>query len=559
MQDYKSIGDTTLNLTHIPAWFSELKAASKLPAPIKADETIIEGDRNNRLFKMGIKLLNQGFSELEIEINLQSINSRCVPPLPDDDIRTIVKSVMNYEPNIVFETELTEDFAAKLFISKYGHDFVWNKQQECWMHWNGSCWEPDVEYQLEKCIIDLSSLIIAECKKHGYEDKSEHKVWDARYKFATKLQQHSTLKSVENMIKYYVVAQTSDFDTNIYLLSCANGTLDLNSCKLRDFNQKDMISKRVNIAYNSGAACPRWLQFLKEVFVDDDLINYMHKLVGYCLTGDISERKFWVFHGFGNNGKSIFLTVLKALLGPYSVTATEHVFTESRNKSAINNDVAALKGSRVCISSEVDEWARFSESTIKNHTGGETVSARFLHHEFFEFKPTYKIFMAVNDKPAVTGTSAGLWNRLRLIPFEQEFIGDKADKSLEGKLLSELEGIFAWAVEGLKLYKSEGLKDIPKIIAANEDYKDESDDIQEFINSQCETGKECETPFSIVCMTYIEYAKKTGSLVYKNRHIKQRLLRMGIKIQRKTKSQILTCIGLKVKNINIYASSEPEF
>ncbi len=169
---------------------------------------------------------------------------------------------------------------------------------------------------------------------------------------------------------------------------------------------------------------------------DSELIAFLQSAVGYTLTGTTSEQCLFFLFGTGQNGKGVFTETLKRLLGDYGQTAPETLFTRDKNNSA-TNDVARLAGARMAVASELDEGAAFAESRIKSLTGGDTITARFLHREFFDFPPTHKFWISGNHKPTVKGTDYGIWRRIRLIPFTVRISDEEKDPDLVGKLADE--------------------------------------------------------------------------------------------------------------------------
>ena len=238
---------------------------------------------------------------------------------------------------------------------------------------------------------------------------------------------------------------------------------------------------QLGAAYNPDATCERWLQFLDEVFNSDaELIGYIQRAVGYSLTGDTREQKLFLLHGGGNNGKSVFLDVLSALLGDYAGNASFETF-DANKRSEATNDLAALRGKRFVTVIETEDGKRLAEARVKSVTGQDPITCRFLHHEFFTYRPTYKIWLAMNHLPAIRGTDKGIWRRIQLIPFNQDFSGSE-DKTLATTLHSELDGILQWALEGLRQWWQRGL-DTPSIVTqATAKYRTESDQVGRWIS-----------------------------------------------------------------------------
>ena len=197
----------------------------------------------------------------------------------------------------------------------------------------------------------------------------------------------------------------------------------------------------------------------------------------------MTEQCLFLCHGTGANGKSVFLRVLLALGGGYAANTPFSTF-EQRGRASIPKYLAALTGKRIVTASETGEDVRLNEARLKAVTGGDAVTARFLHGEFFTLQPVAKFWLAVNHKPRVTDDSYGFWRRVRLIPFLRRF-GKDADPGLLDELLTELPGILAWAIEGVLIWRSVGLAPPDVVRSATERYRVESDPIADFIDTCC--------------------------------------------------------------------------
>ncbi len=301
-----------------------------------------------------------------------------------------------------------------------------------------------------------------------------------------------------------------DWDANPYLLGTENGTVDLTDGSLRPGRREDRITMGARLTYDANAACPRWEQFLAEIFDDDlELIDFVWRAVGYSLTGLTSEQVLFFCWGRGANGKSVFLTILRLLLGDYADNGPFTLF-ELNNRPAIPNDLAALKGKRLVTASETNDGTRLNEARIKALTGGDPITARFLYGEAFTFNPVSKIWLALNHKPRVHDDSLGFWRRVRLIPFTRQFQGDKDDKGLVEKLRSELPGILAWAVRGCLEWQQRGLEPPASILEATDDYRAESDRLADFLSQRCVLGHEFSSLAGPLFKDYLRWGNEQG-------------------------------------------------
>jgi putative DNA primase/helicase len=269
------------------------------------------------------------------------------------------------------------------------------------------------------------------------------------------------------------------------LLGVSNGVIDLRTGRVRDADRDDYITRLAPIAYDREAEAPRWNAFLAQVTGgDQELAAYLKRAVGYSLTGQTVEQCLFLLFGLGANGKSTFLAILRALLGDYAASTDVQTWM-ARDRSGPNNDLAALRGARVVVSSEVEDGTRFAEVLLKLATGGDTLKARFLYSEFFEFRPTFKLWIAANHKPVIRGDDLAIWRRIRLVPFTVTIPPEQQDRNLEASLRDELPGILNWAIEGCLEWQRHGLTTPAAVQAAGNDYRAEMDHFSQFLDECC--------------------------------------------------------------------------
>jgi putative DNA primase/helicase len=322
----------------------------------------------------------------------------------------------------------------------------------------------------------------------------------------------------------HIETRTSELDRDPLFLNTLNGTLDLRTGLVRPHDRADRITRLVPIEYDIGARAPRWDQFLSEVFAgDDELVKFVRRAVGYSLTGDTREHALFLLWGAGCNGKSIFIEILRALLGEFAQGAPVTTFTGSRDRSTATNDLAMLRGARIVTVQESDEDARFSEALVKSLTGGDAITARFLHKEFFTFYPQFKPWLATNYKPKVRGTDDGFWRRVRLIPFTVSFLG-REDRGLLAALRSELPGILTWAMRGCLDWQRNGLGTAAAVSAATNEYREESDLLAAFIDDRLVAGPDAAISSKRLYQLYAEWCEENGERPMKQRSLSQAML-----------------------------------
>lgn len=303
--------------------------------------------------------------------------------------------------------------------------------------------------------------------------------------------------------------KTKDWDNRPLLFAVENGVVDLKTGLLRDGRQDDRLILYSPITFDANAKCPLFEKFLVEILNHDaELVDFVHRAIGYSLTAFTTEQVLFILFGSGANGKTVFLSILRAVLGQYAHNMPFST-VELYDRASIPNDVAALRDRRLVTAAETNDGARFNEGRIKALTGGDPITARFLHHEFFTFQPVAKFWLSVNHKPKVSDDSYGFWRRVRLIPFLRQFRQD-ADPDLEKKLRAELPGILAFCVRGCLEWQKRGLQPPESITKATEDYRQESDPLSGFKADRCISGKDFEVTAADAYKAYILWAQQQG-------------------------------------------------
>jgi putative DNA primase/helicase len=346
------------------------------------------------------------------------------------------------------------------------------------------CWTDDNQLEIFARAADLirSLYPVANRIKDDYER-------DAFLGHLRKSESHRALHAMVTLAKAdrSIARQPDDFDTDPWLLTVKNGTIDLRSGNLRPHNPRDMITNLAPVIHDPTAECPNWLEFLNMIMLErKSLIEFLKRAIGLSLTGITSDKAMFILFGpGGNNGKSTMVEVIEMLLGGYAKRTPVDTFLKKR-EGTIPNDIARLRGARFVWASESDQGVRLAESLIKEMTGGDRMVARFLHGEFFEFMPAFKIWLATNHKPTIRGDAA-LWQRLKLVPFEYTIPKDRQKKRHEVMEMfrAELSGILNWAIEGCLEWQRDGLGVPEEVVTATREYEAEQDTFSAFLEETC--------------------------------------------------------------------------
>jgi putative DNA primase/helicase len=368
---------------------------------------------------------------------------------------------------------------AERFVDSHRDCVLWCPARKSFLCWDDKRYAWDERGEVVKLAHATARSIFHEAA--DAEDEQEQK---AITKWALASQNESRINAMLSQARPYLAVGMEELDRDPWLINCQNGTLDLRTGRLKDHDPTDRITKIVPADYDPEASCPRFLRFLKETLVDDAVIKFVKRYSGYTLTGMTRERLLAILYGFGKNGKTTLVELLHEVLGDYARNTDVETLLIKKYQG-VGNDVAALKGARFVSAAEVEKGRRLAESKVKQLTGRDTVTARFLFGENFDFKPEFKLWLSTNNKPVIQGTDDAIWDRLRLIPFTQRFEGAKADPKLPDKLRDELAGVFAWTVEGCLEWQEHGLEEPKTVTDATKQYREEMDTLAAFIEDRC--------------------------------------------------------------------------
>lgn len=482
-----------------------------------------EGARNDHVFKVASKLRGDDvpFDLAKSQVLLEA--QMCEPPLPDSEaLRCLDSAYTLYQPNTKNPTDVGN---AKRLIQLFGINLKYVIEFNKWTYWNGSRWVFDDSGYMMRCAKNTARAIIEEAK-----DELDDGRRMSLMKHAINSENRQRLEAMIDVAKSEdgVTISQSELDQDEYLLGVSNGVVNLRTGFLLDSAKDKMITKQAHVEFKPEAECPRWIQFINEITGDDaELADYLQKVIGYSLTGDTKEQKLFFLYGHGANGKSVFVKTIQRMLGDYAMqTPVSTIMT--KGKGSINNDVARLRGARFVATTETEEGSKFNESEVKLLTGGDRIAARFLHQEFFEFAPQFKLWISGNYKP-VTGDGYGIWRRLILVPFNIKFDGDKKDKHLEDKLKAEFSGILNWSIEGCLKWQEEGLTTPSAITSATQEYRSEMDRVNSWMEECCIENADANDSekASDLYQSYREWARQNGEWEMSQRLFGNRLADKG--------------------------------
>jgi putative DNA primase/helicase len=369
--------------------------------------------------------------------------------------------------------EGSEDKLALGFSKKYGDTLRYVARWGRWYEWSGQVWAEDET-------VHVFDLIRNHCRDAAalIDDAGKRNV-------ASKA---TTVAAVERFARAdrRHAAKVDQWDRDEWLLNTPAGMVDLKTGAILKHDPEKYATKVA--AVGPEGDCPRWLAFLGDITDrNQELLGFLKRLSGYCLTGSVREHILAFLYGSGANGKGTFLNTLTSILGDYAVTAPVDVFTSS-NTERHPTELAMFRGARLVQAQETEEGRRWAESRIKALTGGDPITARFMRQDFFTFTPAFKLIIAGNHKPALRNVDEAMRRRLFLVPLIVTIHELDRDPDLPDKLKTEWPGILQWMINGCLEYQDGGLRPPECVKAATAEYFAAQDTFAQWIDDSCDVG-----------------------------------------------------------------------
>ena len=440
--------------------------------------------------------------------------------------------------------QYTDSTNALRLLREHGRDIRYLPAWKKWLVWNGKHWETDEGGALvhEKGLESVHNIYDEMLNTDDYRERNEIENFG---KISESYRRREAMVKTAQLIKALNI-RADDLDKNPWLLNVKNGTINIKTGEFREHRQEEMITKIATVDYDPTADCPLWKQFVREVMnFKPDLITFLQTAAGWALTGNIAEQTMFIFYGSGANGKTTFLNTIMDLLGDYALASPIETFMKKSNDQN-TNDIARLRGTRFVSTTEAEQGQRLSEPLIKKITGNDQMTARFLYGEYFNFTPTFKLFMATNHKPIIKGTDHGIWRRIMLVPFTNTIPKEKQDKSLEDKLKKEASGILNWLLEGTKRWQQEGLNAPPVILNATDEYRGEMDVIGNFLQERCIQKKEYTIRIRELYKSYADWCDGNNEHAVSERFFTMRLKEMGFEQTRTSEARYWSGLAFRV-------------
>jgi len=414
---------------------------------------------------------------------------------------------------------------AKRLVETHGRDLRFEYAAGRWLVWDGRRWAYDESGAAERHAKDVASGLLLEAGGQRSDDERRRFAKHALHSMnAAPLRAMLSLAQSEPGIP----VQVGDLDPSLWHLNVANGLLDLRNGRLEPHNRNALATRIADIAYDPAATAPTFESFLYRVFAgDQQLIGFLQRLVGYCLTGSTAEQILVVLHGRGANGKSTLVELLRDLLGDYATTMPPDLLVQRRDGAPQPHGLVRLRGARLVAATETEDGARLSVALVKQLTGGDTITARRLYGEFFDFRPVAKFVLSTNHKPVIRDSTESIWRRVRLIPFEVTVPPAERDPKLPERLRAELPGVLAWAVRGCLAWQEGGLGQAAAVDAATGSYRADSDPLGEFLTDCCLVGEHFHAPASLLYSAWRQWADGRGEQPGSSTALGRRLTERG--------------------------------
>lgn len=399
------------------------------------------------------------------------------------------------------------------FADRYRKCLLYCSAVSSWYAWDGMRWVPGADSQALQAAKVVAEEITNETFRALRDDPTEqHKRQNNQA-----LNVHRNIKRLEAMLAAartepgMAVDSPSAFDAEPWFLGVRNGIVNLRSGQLLAPDPAQGISKQAGTVFDADATCPRWIAFLEGVFEGDaEMIAFMQRVAGYCLTGHVYEEKLFFLFGHGRNGKSVFCTVLEAALGDYVVSVSSALLTKGSGSEG-ERYIARLAGARMASANELGASEVWDDERIKTLTSRDRIAARRLYGEAYEFEPTHTLLIRGNHQPGVHDAGEGMWRRMVLVPFKHQFTDAEVIPDLDRQLIGdELPGVLAWAVRGCLDWQEGGLRIPTSIQALTSEYRRDTDLLGMFLSDCTRCDERAETSISLLYVTFERYCKNQG-------------------------------------------------
>lgn len=378
----------------------------------------------------------------------------------------------------------TDAGAAQLFAHMLGGAVRYDHAHKRWLLWEQHRWRPDDDGNVNRLAVEIAKLVrdAAHDDALGLDADQRKAAFGWGLRLETRPRHDAMLAMAKNTEP--IADSGQEWDTKPGLLGVPNGVVDLRTGELRDGERDDRITKHAGVAYDPEATCQRWEKFLREVFVDDETVAYIHKLVGATATAESALQLIAFLKGVGSNGKSLFLKMLSEALDEYAYDLPAGTLLAG-SRNAHMHWIAGMEGARLVTCMELGDNEELNTDRLKHISGGDEVSADEKFKAGRKFAQTWIVWMTTNKQPRPTENTVAFWRRVRVVPTPNNFDPD-AEPDLLDTLRGELPGILRWIVDGAVTFYAANRRegDRPRsVVEGTAEWREEVDRLAPILDS----------------------------------------------------------------------------
>jgi putative DNA primase/helicase len=402
-------------------------------------------------------------------------------------------------------TRTTDAGNAKRLVDRRRGQILYCAAMGKWLRYDGKRWRWDDDGYVVRCAKKSVDEMFAEAIQADDRDRA------ALVKHAIYSESEKGIRSAMKLAECELPVNPDKLDADDFAFAVENGVVDLRTGKPRPHSPNDLITRISPVVFDSAATCPLWTKFLDRIMAtNDDLIGYIQRIAGLCLTGANSIQELWIFYGGGANGKSVFVDTLSYILADFAGVAPESLLIVRRGSPEHPTEVAGLHRKRLVVASETEDGGKLRLQLVKKMTGDEKLTGRYMRQDYFEFRRTHKLILVTNHRPQISESTEAAWRRIRLIPFAVTIPPADRDPNLLAKLKAEAPGILNWMIAGCLDWQKNGMQPPTEVLAATEEYQADADPLGDFLSDRCMVGEAVRVSRAELWANYQQWAKLTG-------------------------------------------------
>lgn len=438
---------------------------------------------------------------------------------------------------------------ADFFAARYAGKLMYLADRKAWARWDGTTWADCDRGENFEFAKETATHLAGQAYRRLAKAPDDERLMKQTNRLVGRVMSAAGIAAMVQLASSdpRLVALSSDFDNDPDLLCVTNGYIDLRNGKHFEPDPDKRMRRMAAAKFDPAAKCPRWEQFLIEIFQGDlEVIEFIQRAIGYSITGHAGEEKLFICHGLGANGKSIFADTITRVFDGYTSVAPPSLLVRKDNDGGPSEEMARLNGARIVQINELKSGDRLNEQTVKLLAGREKLAARFMYGSFFEFWPSFSPWLRTNHRPIVTGEDDGIWRRLVLIPFARKFEPHEREPHLEQRLWAERDGVLKWAVEGAVKWSRDGLRIPESIQRESLAYRKESDILGSFLEDKTIRDPMARMVFSELWLDWQAHCQADGLNAGSKQSFGRRLKERGYDPLKS--NGIVYCTGLSKRN-----------